>query len=64
MLSEGVCSFEVNLNSFVFAHFFELFTGIWYVGNNNGGLGYGFVCGGVVVGRGVGGVVRVLLGIG
>ena len=38
------------LNSFAFAHFFEFFTCIWDVGNNYGGLSFGFVCGAVVVG--------------
>ena len=51
------------LNSFVFTHFFELFTSIWYVGNNNGGLSFGFVCGVVVIVWGVGGVIGMLLGL-
>ena len=38
------------LNSFAFTHLFEFFAGIWDVGNNNGGLGFGFVCCAVVVG--------------
>ena len=41
------------LNSFVFTHFFEFFTCIWDVGNNNGGLSLSFVCD-VVVGGLVG----------
>ena len=48
------------LDSFAFTHFFEFFTCIWDVGNNYGGLGFGFVCG-TVVGGGVGGVVGLLL---
>ena len=48
------------LNSFAFTHFFEFFTCIWDVGNNYGGLSFGFVCGTLIVG-GVGGVVGLLL---
>ena len=44
------------LDSFSFAHFFEFFTCVGNVGNNNGGLVFGFVCWVVVVGI-VGGVV-------
>ena len=32
------------LDSFSFAHFFEFFTCIGDVGNNYGGLVFGFVC--------------------
>ena len=42
------------LNSFAFAHFFEIFTCLWDVGNNYGSLGFGFVCGTVVGGGLVG----------
>ena len=48
------------LDSFPFAHFFEFFTCIGYIGYNYGGLVFGFVCWVVVVG-GVGGVVGLLL---
>ena len=50
------------MNSFVFTHCFEFFSCIWDVGNNYGGLGFGFVCGAVVV-VGVSGVVGLLLGL-
>ena len=49
------------LNSFAFTlFFFEFFTCIWDVGNNYGGLGFGFVFCTVIVG-GIGGVVGLLL---
>ena len=48
------------LDSFPFAHFFEFFTCVRYVGNNYGGFVFGFVCWIVVVGVG-GGVVGMLL---
>ena len=32
------------LDTFPFAHFFEFFTCIGDVGNNYGGLDFGFVC--------------------
>ena len=50
------------LDSFPFAHFFEFFTCVGYVGYNYGGLVFGFICWVVVVGVG-GGVVGLLLGL-
>ena len=48
------------LNSFSFAHFFEFFTCIGYVGYNYGGLVFGFACWDVAAGV-IGGVVGMLL---
>ena len=50
------------LDSFPFAHFFEFFTCVEYIGYNYGGLVFGFICWVVVVGI-EGGVVGLLLGL-
>ena len=60
---EGVEAFKMYLYSFPFAHFFELFTCIGYVGYYYGGLNFGFVCGVAAAGI-VGGVIGLLLGLG
>ena len=57
---ECVGAFKMYLNSFSFAHFFEFFTCVGYVGYNYGGLVFGSVCWDVVAGV-VGGVVGLLL---